>query len=567
MARKIKRYRCAIYTRKSSEEGLEQEFNSLDAQYEACAAYITSQRHEGWALNKERYDDGGISGATMDRTALQRLLQDIEHNRVDIIVVYKVDRLTRALSDFAKMVEIFDANAVSFVSITQAFNTTTSMGRLTLNVLLSFAQFEREVTGERIRDKVAASKKKGMWMGGHVPLGYDAIDRKLVINEAEAATVRTLFALYLDHGTARAVQTAAKQYRLRTKIRQKRDRTTSGGASFGRGYLYQILSNPLYVGEIRHRRKVYPGEHDAIIDRELWAAVQRQLCANRVNRRNGNNAKEPSLLAGLLFDCEGNRFTPSHAIKNGHRYRYYVERSLILERSDGMRGKRLAADEIETAVLDALVDCLRQPDRLLPVVNIKQLTARHYEQASAAARRVADDLGHNDSNRRRDLVMQLVERIVIGDGNLCIDVRRAAVSSLSGLQPIEEDDDPIYRIDVPIQLRYRGGALKLVMTGEGTAPRRRPDPALIKVIVRAHDWWARLMSGEAVSTEDIAQQENITRRYVNQLLRLAFLDPAITKSILDGAQPVELTAKTLSNRPAIPQLWTEQRHFLGFDPR
>lgn len=568
MARKSKGNRCAIYTRKSSEEGLEQEFNSLDAQYEACAAYITSQRHEGWHLNKERYDDGGISGGTMKRPALSRLLDDIEQNQVDIIVVYKVDRLTRALSDFAKMVDIFDANEVSFVSITQQFNTTTSMGRLTLNVLLSFAQFEREVTGERIRDKIAASKKKGMWMGGNVPLGYDVVDRKLVINEAEAKIVQTLFALYRGHESARAAQAAAKQRGLRTKIRQNKDGTIRGGEPFNRGHIYHILSNPLYAGEIRHKREVYPGEHDAIIDRDLWEAVQHQLASNQVNRRNGNNAKEPSLLAGLLFDSEGNRFTPSHAVKNGRRYRYYVERSLITDLSNGeSRGKRLAADEIETAVLGALVDCLRRPDRLMFGIDKDQLAVRHYEQAIASAKRVADDLRRNDSNRRRELVTQLVERIVIGDGNLRIDIQREGVSSLSGLPSIEDDDDPIYQIEVPIELRYRGAELKLVMTGEGIPLRRRPDPALIKVIVRAHDWIARLLSGEAASTEDIACQENLTRRYVNQLLRLAFLDPGITKSILEGTQPVELTAKTLSNRPAIPQLWADQRHFLGFDPR
>jgi site-specific DNA recombinase len=568
MARKAKRHRCAIYTRKSSEEGLEQEFNSLDAQYEACAAYITSQRHEGWAVNKERYDDGGISGGTMVRPGLQRLLDDIEANRVDIIVVYKVDRLTRALSDFAKMVEIFDANEVSFVSITQQFNTTSSMGRLTLNVLLSFAQFEREVTGERIRDKVAASKRKGMWMGGHVPLGYDAVDRKLVINQHEANTVQTLFALYREHGSARAVQSLAKQQGLRSKIRQNKDGTLRGGEPFGRGHIYQILSNPLYVGEVRHKDTVYPGEHDAIIDQDLWEAVQCQLASNRVNRRNGTNSKEPSLLAGLLFDSAGSRFTPSHAVKNGQRYRYYVERSLIVDRSEGnSRGRRLAADEIEGVVVSALTDYLRRPDQLLATVDRKRVAARHFEQALTASKRVVDDLEGNDNNRRRELVTQLVGRIVIDDGSLRIDIRRAGVSSLSGLPPIEEDEDSIYQIDVPIQLRYRGGALKLVMTGEGIPPRRKPDRALIKVIVRAHDWWARLLSGEATSTADIARQENLTRRYVNQLLRLAFLDPAITKSILEGTQPVELTAKTLSNRPAIPDLWADQRHFLGFDPR
>ena len=567
MTRKGQTYRCAIYTRKSSEEGLEQEFNSLDAQYEACAAYIASQRHEGWTLIDRRYDDGGVSGGTMERPALRRLLEDIEANRIDIIVVYKVDRLTRALSDFARMVDIFDTNNVSFVSVTQQLNTTTSMGRLTLNVLLSFAQFEREVTGERIRDKIAASKKKGMWMGGYVPLGYDAIDRKLVVNEAEAATIRTLFTLYRNHGNARTVAEIAKQGGLRTRIRQKKDGTTTGGTPFSRGHIYQILANPLYIGEIRHKDNVYPGEHDAIIDREFWDSVQSQLATNRKDRRNGTHFKEPSLLAGLLFDSESNRFTPSHAVKNGRRYRYYVERTLITGRSSGnTRGKRIAANEIESVVVSALIAFFRQPDRLFAAVGLKQVAAHHYEQAVTSAKRVVNNLEHGDVKCRREIVTELVGRVVIGDGNLLIDVLNTKVVSLIGLSS-DDDYDQVYQIDVPFQLRFRGGQLKLVMIGDQATPRRRPDPSLIKVLVRAHDWWARLLSGGAASTADIAREENITRRYVNQLMRLAFLDPAITKSILDGTQPVELTAKTLSNRPAIPHLWSEQWRFLRFDQR
>jgi len=497
-------------------------------------------------------------------------LVDIQANRIDIVVVYKVDRLTRALSDFAKMVEIFDANEVSFVSITQAFNTTTSMGRLTLNVLLSFAQFEREVTGERIRDKIAASKKKGMWMGGHVPLGYNVVDRKLVINETEAQTVRTLFALYLDHGTARAVQATVEQHGLRTKIRHRRDGTITGSKPFSRGHIYEILSNPLYVGDIRHKEAIYPGEHEAIINRDLWQKVQRQLASNRVKRRNGGNAKEPSLLAGLLFDEQGNRFTPSHAVKKGRRYRYYVERSLICGTSNGdTRGKRIAAGEIEQVIVQTLSDYLRRPDQLLSGIDQGRRTAESYRQAVTAADRSAEELVQGSSQRQRQIVAALVERVVIGDGNLRIDVRRAGTASLLELTEFassEDDSDPVDLIEVPVQLRLRGGALKLVITGEGTSLRRPPDPALVKVIVRAHDWWARLLSGEATSTAEIASQENLTRRYVNQLLRLAFLDPAITASILDGTQPIELTAKTLSNWPAIPLMWAEQRQFLGFDP-
>src|SRR5713101_3820451 len=294
------RKRCAIYTRKSSEEGLEQEFNSLEAQSEACVAYIRSQRHEGWVLARTRYDDGGFSGGNMERPALQRLLADIQGGRIDIIIVYKVDRLTRSLADFARLVEIFDAQGVSFVSVTQQFNTTSSMGRLTLNVLLSFAQFEREVTGERIRDKIAASKKKGMWMGGNVLLGYNASERTLVINPAEAETVRCIFAFYRELGSVRRVKDEADRLGLRTKRRTTANGTERGGKPFSRGHLYRLLSNPIYIGQIAHKGQLYPAQHPALIDAETWTAMRDRLAANATNHRRKTDAAEPSLLAGVL---------------------------------------------------------------------------------------------------------------------------------------------------------------------------------------------------------------------------------------------------------------------------
>jgi DNA invertase Pin-like site-specific DNA recombinase len=326
---RAKRLRCAIYTRKSSDEGLEQEFNSLHAQREACEAFITSQRHEGWHELSAHYDDGGFSGGKMDRPALQRLLSDISAGKVDTVVVYKIDRLTRSLFDFAKIVEAFDAKGVSFVSVTQQFNTTTSMGRLTLNVLLSFAQFEREVTSERIRDKIAASKQKGMWMGGGVPLGYDAVNRKLRINAKEAKTVRLLFELYLKLGSVRQLQEECQRLGLKTQLRTMLDGRRSGGTAFSRGHLYLILSNPIYIGRIPHRGRSYEGEHDAIIDAETWDKVQAQFAANAGRKRGRASSKHPSLLAGLLFTAEGVPFTPSHAVNHGLRYRYYIERSLL----------------------------------------------------------------------------------------------------------------------------------------------------------------------------------------------------------------------------------------------
>src|ERR1700740_3311798 len=344
------RGRCAIYPRKSSEEGLEQEFHSLAAQREACEAYIRSQQHEGWLLARTRYDDGGFSGGNLERPALQRLIADIRADRIDIVVVYKVDRLTRSLADFARLVELFDAEAVSFVSVTQQFNTTSSMGRLTLNVLLSFAQFEREVTGERIRDKIAASKKKGMWMGGNVPLGYEANERTLVINPAEAETVCRIFALYRELGCVRRLKEEADRLGLRTKCSTTANGIERGGKPFSRGHLYTLLSNPIYTRQIAHTGALYPGQQAALIDDESWSTVRDQLAANTSNHRRKTKATEPSLLAGLLVDARGGRVTPSHAVKKGRRYRYYVSAALITDAgADRAQGWRLAAREVEEA--------------------------------------------------------------------------------------------------------------------------------------------------------------------------------------------------------------------------
>ena len=323
--------RCAIYTRKSSEEGLEQEFNSLQAQREACEAFIASQRHEGWVCVRAGYDDGGFSGATMDRPALQRLLADIAAGRVDTIIVYKIDRLTRSLADFAKIVEVLDARGASFVSVTQQFNTTTSMGRLTLNILLSFAQFEREVIGERIRDKIAASKRKGMWMGGIPPLGYRAQDGKLFVIESEAEIVRMIFRRYAELGSVRLLKEELEARGIKSKSWTTASGRRVGGKPFSRGALYLMLQNRLYRGEIVHTGRSYPGEHTSIIDQPLWDAVQAQLATNTAERNSGTRTPQPSLLAGMLFDGDGNRMTPTHATKKGTRYRYYVSRPLITD--------------------------------------------------------------------------------------------------------------------------------------------------------------------------------------------------------------------------------------------
>ena len=359
--------RCAIYTRKSTEEGLEQDFNSLDAQREACEAFITSQKHEGWVILPIHYDDGGYSGGTLERPALQRLLDDIRGSKVEIVVVYKIDRLTRSLLDFAKIVEVFDAYSVSFVSITQAFNTATSMGRLTLNVLLSFAQFEREVTGERIRDKIAASKKKGMWMGGYPPLGYDVKDRKLVVNESESETVRCIFRRYQELGSARLLKKHLDATGIVSKRRAAPDGRPYGGKAMARGALYHMLQNRIYRGETVHKNQAYLGEHAPIIDEDLWQKVQTTLEANRVNRGASKGNHNVSLLAGFIYDAHGEPMTPSHAIKKGVRYRYYVSKSLVTggHNKATTGGQRIPAPQIEALVTGRIRSWLADPVAVL----------------------------------------------------------------------------------------------------------------------------------------------------------------------------------------------------------
>ena len=409
--------RCAIYTRKSSEEGLEQSFNSLHAQREACQAYIQSQREEGWRALPTHYDDGGYSGGSMERPGLKQLLADIEARKVDTVVVYKVDRLTRSLADFAKIIEKFDAHGVSFVSVTQQFNTTSSMGRLTLNVLLSFAQFEREVTGERIRDKIAASKRKGMWMGGTIPVGYDISDRKLVVNEEGAELVREVFRLYLKFGCVRTLKTHLDGRGITSMVRVGKSGRTTGGHSFSRGSLYQMLRSRTYLGEVPHKGKWFPGQHQAIIDRELWEQVQSRLSEGIRGTRHGINAAAPSPLRGLVFDPDGNRLTPSHANKNGKRYRYYVSQLVIQDPAAPTASPgRIPARDLEQVVLNELKSFFSSGDRVVNALATAEddvpLTQLLIESGTQTARQLAGLGGAIMS----ELFSKLVARVVVHQG-------------------------------------------------------------------------------------------------------------------------------------------------------
>ena len=420
----VRKLRCAIYTRKSSEEGLEQEFNSLDAQRDACSAYIASQRSEGWLELAEHYDDGGISGATLERPALKRLLADIEEDRVDVVVVYKIDRLSRALMDFAKLVEVFDRNNVTFVSVTQSFNTTTSMGRLTLNILLSFAQFEREVIGERIRDKFAASRKRGMWMGGVVPLGYEVQDRKLIINEPEAATVRMIFERFLTVGSATTLARALSAERVRSRR----------GNPIDKGFLYKLLSNRIYIGEAVHKGTAYPGEHQPIISRDLWDKVHSILAAKPRTRASNTRAQTPALLKGLIFGPGGRAMSPSHTRKGGRLYRYYVDQSVLKGGSDACAIRRVPAAEIEAAVVDQLRGMLRTPEIIVATwrsarPEMEGLTEAQVREALHQLDPLWDQLFPAEQAR---IVQLLVERVDVGANGIDIRLRTAGLASLVG---------------------------------------------------------------------------------------------------------------------------------------
>ena len=555
------RKRCAIYTRKSSEEGLEQEFNSLAAQREACEAYIRSQQHEGWVLARNRYDDGGFSGGSMERPALQELLADIRARRIDILVVYKVDRLTRSLADFARLVELFDAQGVSFVSVTQQFNTTSSMGRLTLNVLLSFAQFEREVTGERIRDKIAASKKKGMWMGGNVPLGYDASERTLVINPAEAETVRRIFALYLDLGCVRRVKDEADRLGLRTKCSTSANGTERGGKAFSRGHLYTLLSNPIYTGQIAHKGEYHIGQHPALIDDETWTAVRNQLAANTGDHRRRAKAAEPSLLTGLLVDARGERLTPSHAVKKGRRYRYYISAALITDAgTDRAQRWRLAAKEIEEAVIRILTDALTSPASLVQRFRSAAMPSDQIQKMIGRTADIAAALNGSSVEQAR-LVRGLIEKVIVDEKTLTIKLRRGALDVPSS--PSEDGRDDTVELTAATAFRRRGAEIKLVLPGLAQQTYSSTgDPALIKAIARGRAWFEELATGRARSLQQLAKRDGLSRRYIRRLVDLAFLSPELIETILQGGQPVELTATRLTELD-LPLDWTEQHKLLA----
>lgn len=549
--------RCATYTRKSSEEGLEQDFNSLDAQREACSSFIQSQRHEGWTLIPGSYDDGGVSGGTMNRPALHRLLEDIEKGLVDVVVVYKVDRLTRSLSDFARIVEIFDKKGVSFVSVTQQFNTTSSMGRLTLNVLLSFAQFEREVTGERIRDKFAASRRKGIFMGGNIPVGYDLDNRKLVVNQADANFVRSLFKRYLELGNASLLKAELDRDGIKTKARISKTAREMGGTSYTRGMLYYILKNRAYIGEAIHKGKSYPGEHTAIVEQAIFDKVQALISANRRDHIAKSRTKDPSLLAGLVYDHYGRRLSPSHTNKNGLRYRYYISGPAKSHIQD-LRAIRVAAGDLEQLIIDRLMGTLQSPQRLAELLHVEAIT----EGQTSIIREALSGSPQSTA----DTFKRIIHKVIVDQAELTLQINRAGLAKACGLSDANRSwaaKEQTYSMTFKAGFRRIGSETKLIIddrqAGDGK-PRR--DLALIKAIVRAHAWAKLLQAGKVKSLNDVAKTEGLSRGYVTDIIRLAYLAPDITEAILEGRQPQTLMLRDMMR--TIPPNWADQRRMFGF---
>jgi site-specific DNA recombinase len=543
--------RCAIYTRKSSEEGLDQDFNSLEAQREACEAYVRSQAHEGWKLLADHFDDGGFSGGNMDRPGLTRLMEKVRKGEIDIIVIYKIDRLTRSLMDFAKLAEAFDKHEVSFVSVTQQFNTTTSMGRLMLNVLLSFAQFERELTGERIRDKFAASKRRGMWMGGPIPLGYDVQNRGLVVNESEAETVRTIFRLYLEAGNVRLLQQAAEGAGFSTKSYAARSGRIMGGQPFSRGHLYKILSNPLYIGEVSHKGERHKGQHEPIIDKQTWNRVQASLADNTQGRRSRRNAKEPSLLAGLLFDERGNKLIATHTVKDGRRYRYYVSRPKRAEHGSLLR---IPASEIEPTVLDALIAFLRDGARLSAALDGE--APRQLQRAMSSCSSVADDLEGGPASRRHEILPAMIRRVEFGEDALRLVLIRKALSDDQSARESEKD----VALTVPMTLSRRGAETRLIVDRE-VSPARLDEP-LIRAVARGRVWLEELVAGEAQSLAEIGYRVGVSPDYVKRLVDLAFLSPAVVDAILNGHQRRDTSLQGIAVHSGYSVIWADQVNLL-----
>lgn len=554
-----KRKRCAIYTRKSTEDGLEQEFNSLDAQREACAAYILSQASEGWEAVPDLYDDGGFSGGKMDRPALVSLLEEVNAGKIDVIVVYKVDRLTRSLADFAKIVEILDENEASFVSVTQSFNTTTSTGRLTLNVLLSFAQFEREVTGERIRDKIAASKKKGMWMGGNIPMGYEVIDRKLVIVKEDAEAVRHIFDRYLALQSVPALKQELDLDGVISPQRISRVGKQLGGKPLTRGAIYHILQNRIYAGKIVHQGKPYAGEHEATVDEGLFERVQQQLKSNRVSRGNGEHVDAPSLMPGIVYDGFSRPMTPSKTLRSGRCYRYYASRRETDEAKEHPVWRVPAAD-LEEIVIGKLCIFLNDESALQNQFHGTDLDGLKHLFVEAKIR--SKELGCAEPHGQRKLLVSWINSVFIQDNKV------EFVVGLRAMLPTMETGNyhaETLTLSIPASIVRNGKQTRLAIPPSSSDFVNHKDASLINLVAKA--WKARCaVEASNDDPKEVAIREEHEAEYFARLVRLGYLAPDIISAIIEGKQPASLTRQKLARTGSLPVLWDEQRTLLDFTP-
>ena len=535
--------KCVIYTRKSTNDGLEQDFNSLDAQREACEAYIKSQAHEGWTCRPDKYDDGAYSGATLDRPAMQSLLEKVKAGEIDVIVVYKVDRLTRSLTDFAKLVELFDTHKVSFVSVTQQFNTTSSIGRLTLNVLLSFAQFEREVTAERIRDKIAASRKKGKWMGGSVPMGYDVRDKRLVPNNAEAKDVRKIFELYLEIGNIRSLLIALKAEGTQPKTTKQ----NGGKTDFSRGQLAHLLKNPVYIGKARHKDKVYEGEHEAILPQELFNQVQTKLRAQAPFETIKYREKEPFLLRGLLYDADGRPFTTSHSNKKGKRYHYYMTRPKDGE--PNTKVWRLPVDHVDNLMLQSIKTLLKDPNSLKDLFGIAEPTSEEWFRFAAAEHLAASDI-------KLDIIQSCLNRIDLSPEILTLTFDLIQLAKVLRIESTIVTKG-FAKYKTPIHLQSRSVGTKLQLQG-ASGPKAEPDPNIIRLIAKAYHWFELLKNGKAHTINEIASQEQVHASDITRYLTLAFLNPLLVEHLIASDPPLNMTSNSFKHLVPTPSRWVEQ---------